>query len=97
MAATSATIGAGTVVEYSTIAAPTVFLPIPDVLSVGAVGEQGEFVETTPLEATTREYIGGLKTPDDKQINMNYLPGDSDQQAFITAGRAGDSVNMKVT
>mgnify|MGYP000176132190 FL=1 len=97
MAATVATIGAGTVVEYSTIAAPTVFLSIPDVLSFGAVGEQGEFIETTPLDATTRKYISGLKTPDDKQINMNYLPGDAGQQAFIVAARVSDSVNMKIT
>lgn len=71
MFATVAKLGAGTTLYFENPSAPGVFLPLNNGLSVGQTGEQGEFVETTPLSKKIREYIRGLKTPPTKQLVFN--------------------------
>lgn len=95
-ASTVAKIGAGSVLSFEDPDTPDSFLPLTEVLSIGAIGEQGEFVETTPIAATTRTYIPGLKTPPDKEITGNDVPGDVNQEKFLQLAKAMETVNMKV-
>ena len=59
---TEAIIGAGTCLSFEDPASPGGYLELEEARTIGATGTQGEFVETTPLKATTRTYIPGLKT-----------------------------------
>lgn len=95
-ASTTATIGAGSTLSFEDPATPDTFLELTEARTIGAIGEQGEFVETTPIGATTRTYIPGLKTPPDKEITGNDVTGDANQQKFLALATANDSVNMKV-
>ena len=71
MFATVAKLGAGSTLSFENPSAPGVFLPLANALTVGQTGEQGEFVEVTPLSAKVRQYIRGLKTPPTKQLVFN--------------------------
>lgn len=95
-APTVATIGAGSTVSFEDPDTPDTFLPLAEVRTIGAIGEQGEFVETTPIAATTRTYIPGLKTPPDKEITGNDVPGDVNQEKFLALAKTMATVNMKV-
>lgn len=95
-ASTVAKIGAGSVMSFEDPDAVNTYLPLKDALTIGAIGEQGEFVETTPISATTRTYIPGLKTPPDKEITGNDVPGDVNQEKFLALAKSMAIVNMKV-
>lgn len=95
-ASTLAIIGAGTTLYFEDPAKSGTFVELAEALTIGATGEQGEFVETTPIKATTRTYIPGLKTPPDKEITGNDVPGDANQEKFLQLAADDASVNMKV-
>ncbi len=95
-ASTVARIGAGSVLLFEDPDTANKFLPLTEALSIGAIGEQGEFVETTPIAASTRTYIPGLKTPPDKEITGNDIPGDANQEKFLALAKAMATINMKV-
>ncbi len=95
-ASTVARIGAGSVLSFEDPDTANKFLPLTEALSIGAIGEQGEFVETTPIAATTRTYIPGLKTPPDKEVTGNDIPGDANQEKFLALAKAMATINMKV-
>ncbi len=96
-ATTTALIAAGTVLSFEDPDTADTFLELTEATAIGAMGTQGEFVETTPLKATTRTYIPGLKTPPDKEIVGNDVPGDANQEAFLQLATDNATVNMKVT
>lgn len=93
---TIALIAAGTTLSFEDPDTPDTFIPLEGVTSIGAIGVQGEFVETTPISATTRTYIPGLKTPPDKEIVGNDVPGDVNQETFLQLASDNAVVNMKV-
>lgn len=83
-----AKIGAGSVLKYEDPDAPGIYVTLPNALDVGGqTGSQGEFVEITPISATTREYIRGLKTPPDKQFTFNDVPGIAAYERFLAIAR----------
>lgn len=90
-----ATIGAGTVLAYEGTEGQ--FVELLNATAIGATGEQGEFVETTPIASLTKQFISGMKTPPDKEITMNDVPADSEDQAFLLKAKNNETVNMKVT
>ena len=91
-----AVIGAGTTLAFEDPESEGEFLVLEGARTIGATGEQGEFVENTPISSTTRTYIPGLKTPPDKEITGNDIPGDTNQEAFLELARANSTTNMKV-
>ena len=56
-----AIIGAGTRLSFENPASPGNFIELQEALTIGSIGEQGEFIETTPISSTTRTYVPGLK------------------------------------
>lgn len=94
--ATVAKLAAGTQLQYEDPNLAGTYKNLPGVLQIGTVGESGEFIETTPIDKTTREYIPGITTPDDKEIVMNDLPGDANQQEFLGLANTGATSKMKV-
>lgn len=95
--ATVATLGAGTVLSYEDPLNPGTYVDLPMALEIGDVGEQGEFVETTPIAEVVREYIAGLETPPDKTIVFNDLPGNAAYVAFLAEVDARNTISMRVT
>ena len=95
-ASTVAKIGAGTVLAYESDT-PDTYVDLVNATAIGATGEQGEFVETTPIAALTKEFISGMKTPPDKEITLNDVPGDAVQEAFLAKAKANEQVKMQVT
>ena len=93
---TEAVIGAGTTLSFEDPKKPGDYIVLEEARSIGATGTQGEFVETTPIKATTRTYIPGLKPPPDKEITGNDVPGDANQETFLKLAEDNASVNMKV-
>ena len=93
---TIAVIGAGTTLSFEDPANTGTFLELREALTIGAIGEQGEFVETTPISNTTRTYIPGLKTPPDKEITGNDVPDDANQEKFLQLASDNSIVTMKV-
>lgn len=94
-----AKLGAGTQLYFENPAQPGIWLLLDNVLSIGQVGEQGEFVETTPISKTVREYIRGLKTPPQKQMTFNDVPADANFQEFLSVWddeQNVDTINMRV-
>ena len=89
-------IGAGTVLAYESDT-PDTYIDLLNATTIGATGEQGEFVEVTPIAALTKQFISGMKTPPDKEITLNDAPGNADQEAFLAKAKAGETVNMQVT
>lgn len=96
--ATTAKLGAGSTLLYTTGGATPVYVALETALNIGQVGEQGEFVETTPISKTVREYIKGMKTPPQKQITFNHVPGDTGYAAFLALvdEPATDNIAMRV-
>jgi len=95
-ASTIALIGAGTTLSFEDPDNASTFLELVEARTIGAIGEQGEFVETTPIKATTRTYIPGLRTPPDKEITGNDVPADANQEKFLQLAADNATVNMKV-
>ena len=93
---TTALIAAGTLLSFEDPDTPDTFLLLEEATAIGSIGVQGEFVETTPLSATTRTYIPGLRTPPDKEIIGNDIPGDTNQEKFLQLAAKNTTVNMKV-
>ena len=95
-ASTTTAIGAGTMLAYEGDTQGQ-YVDLVEATAIGSTGEQGEFVETTPISATTKTFISGVQTPPDKEITLNDVPGNADQEAFLTKARNRETVSMKVT
>ena len=91
-----AKLGAGTVLAYEGDTAGT-YVDLVNATAIGSTGEKGEFIEVTPIAALTREYIPGMKTPPDKEITLNDVFDDVDQEAFLARAKTNATVNMQVT
>lgn len=90
---TVAKLGAGTKLYFENPANPGIYLLLDHALTIGQVGEQGEFTETTPISKTVREYIRGLKTPPQKQLTFNDVPADANYQEFLGVWDDEQNVN----
>lgn len=95
---TVAKLGAGTQLYFEDPAEPGIWLLLDDALSIGQVGEQGEFVEITPISKKVREYIRGLKTPPQKQVTFNDVPAEPNYKRFLEVWddeENVDEINMR--
>ena len=90
------TLGAGSKLYYEPSAAPGTWVLLASALNIGEVGEQGEFIEVTPICDEVREYTRGLKTPPNKTITFNDIPGDADYVAFLAEVDADATLQFKV-
>jgi len=94
--ATNAKLGSGSKLYYMTGGGTPTKKYLDTALNIGQVGEQGDFVETTPISKTVREYIKGMKTPPQKQITFNHVPGNADYKAFLDLIDDEETDNLKM-
>jgi hypothetical protein len=93
----NAKLGAGSVLKYEDPAVPGVYVDLVTAIDVGGqTGSQGEFIETTPISKTTREYIRGLKTPPDKQFMFNHQPAVTAYARFLVCVDTFDLIKMRI-
>lgn len=90
------TLGAGSKMYYEPTASPGTWVLLANALNIGEVGEQGEFIEYTPISEEIRQYIRGLKTPPSKTVIFNDQPGDANYVAFLAEVDADATLQYKV-
>ena len=89
---TVAKLGAGSKLYFENPSAPGVWILLDNALNLGQTGEQGEFVEITAISKTVREYVRGLKTPPNKQLTFNDIPGDTNFALYLS--KVDDEANV---
>lgn len=96
---TLAVLTAGTNLEVEDPDTPGTWLDIPEILTMGVIGEPGSFVDTTPIDITTqsRVYISGLKDPPENTMTFNWRDGDANQTSLRDWAIALRTVQFRVT
>ena len=96
---TLAKITAGTIIEFEDPDSPATWLEIPEIISLGTLGEQGSFVETTSIDIgdNTRKYIPGLQDVAENTLTFNWRGNDANQNILANWAENLRSVNMRVT
>lgn len=96
---TQAKIIAGTILEFEDPDSPGVWLEIPEVATIGTLGEQGSFVEATTVDVgdNTRKYVPGLQDVAENTLTFNWIGNNANQNTLSTWAKALRSVNMRVT
>jgi len=74
-----AKIAAGTLLKMSDGNVTPTFAAIAEVETIGAISESRAEVEATPLTATAKRYIGGIKDGQTIEISMFLLTDDATQ------------------
>ncbi len=97
-------LNAGTTVEHQLTNGSWAL--VPDITTLGAIGEQAEAKEKTTLSDRIKKYGSGLRDAPDRNLQGNYIPfqetGDEYyaeyllQQDFITRCRNEEEFNMRV-
>lgn len=95
--AKEALIGAGTTLAFEDPENAGTYLDLIHATSIGSVGKQPEFVETTSIASKDRTFTKGMNTPADKQITLNDVPGDAVQDKFLKLADVGETLKMRVT
>lgn len=90
--ATAPKLAAGTVLSFE----DTTFKDLINLIGIPAIGNKGEFVETTPISSVDATYIAGRRKGEEAELKFNDVPGDADQETFLGFAAAGDTVNMQV-
>lgn len=91
---TNAQIGAGTTLSYwDTDVSPDAYTPLGPIRNIQGVGVDRPEVDSTTLDSTAVERIGGL--PDGKEVTITFTTGSSndildDIRAFVDAAAALD-------
>lgn len=93
---TTVQIGAGSSLFYESTVTPGTYIALPEALSVGETGEEGDFIQSTAMAETTHEFVQGLKTPPQKTIVMRHKPGDAAYRTFWDHWEATDRINMRI-
>jgi hypothetical protein len=73
MAQSAAKIAAGPLLKLGDGASPEVFSLVAEVTQLGEIGQTAPEVEVTPIDATERLYIGGLKEGNSVGFTLSYV------------------------
>lgn len=94
---TNARIGAGSQLKMGDGTTPTeVFTKVGDVVSLGEIGYTLPEQDVTPIDATAREYIGGLAEGNTVSITISYDAQSTQHKALRDARGANASKNFQV-
>lgn len=86
----------GTVISWGSTAASPQYNVVPECRSISGLGKTNPLVEVTSFDSSAREYIAGLADGQEITLECNYLPGNTVQNAMITATNSGLNKDMKV-
>ena len=96
---TQAKIIAGTTLEFEDPDNAGTFLEIPELTTIGVLGEEGSFVESTSIDVgdNTRKYIPGLQDVAENTLTFNWIGDNANQNTLAGWAKNLRSVNMRVT
>jgi hypothetical protein len=96
--ATTAKVGAKTKLEYEDFTTPATWHLLATVKDLPDVGDNVEPLNATPLHSVDHVYIDGDKNePDDMEITMQDIPGNTEHEAFITRAKGFLTATLKIT
>ena len=78
---TQAKLGAGSQLKLGAGETPT-YTTIAEVLQIGPIGSTTSEVDVTNLDSTAKEYIGGLPDGGSLEFKVNWLAGNTQQNAL---------------
>lgn len=88
---------AGTMVKWGPIGAAVAdFKLLQNADSVGATGETGSFLDVTRLIDTEKKFMSDLAEGPDKEFAFIDDPDDADQEAFLTAAKNRQTVQVQI-
>lgn len=75
---------AGVTLKLGASGSPTSFSNLCEAVSISGIGKTNSLVDVTNFcsAAGTREFIAGLAEGEEVSFEMNYLPGDANQQSL---------------
>lgn len=91
---TSAVLGAQSQLKLGDGASPEVFTLVAEVLNIGPVGSVAPEVDVTNLDSAAKEYIGGLPDGQQVEFEVNWLAGNTQQEALRDA--VGTTKNIQI-
>ena len=95
--ATTAFLGAGTLLKIGDGASPEVFTTIYEVVSIGDFGQENALIDVTHMQSTALEYIYGLPDGVELPVVVNYNPTNATHVSVLAAQAAKTTKNMKLT
>ncbi|MBN8431808.1 hypothetical protein JF535_13200 [Microbulbifer salipaludis] len=77
---------------------PDTFVEVPEVFSLPEFGQEADEVDFSHLNSPggVKEYKAGMKDGAGSTIEMNWLPGDAQQEALRSAAQAGDIIKFQI-
>lgn len=88
---------AGTMVKWGPVDADVSALKLlQNADSVGATGETGSFIDVTRLIDTEKKFMSDLAEGPDKEFAFLDDPDDVDQEAFLTAAKNKETVQVQI-
>lgn len=94
MAQSQALIAAGTELKLGDGASPEVFTKIAEVTQVSEIGETAPEIDVTPIDATARQFIGGLAEGNSVSFTLSYVASDATHQTLRDA--LGSAKNFEI-
>jgi len=91
---TSAVLGANSALQLGSGASPQVYTTIAEVLRCGPIGSTAPEVDVTNLDSTAKEYIGGLPDGASVEFDVNFIAGNTQQEALRDG--VGNTINLKM-
>ena len=91
---TSAVLGALTQFNLGSGASPQVYTKVAEVTSIGPIGSTAPEVDVTNLDSTAMEYISGLPDGNAIDVVMNFLSGNTQQEAMRDG--VGSTFNVQI-
>ena len=92
---TQAVLGAGSQLKLlDTAASPNAYNLIAEVLRCGPIGYSTPEVDVTNLDSTAREYITGLADGNTVEFEVNWIAGNTQQEALRDIGTTSASFQM---
>lgn len=94
MAQSQALIAAGTQLKLGDGASPEVFTKIAEVTQVSEIGETAPEIDVTPIDATARQFIGGLAEGNAVSFTLSYVAANATHKALRDA--LGTAKNFEI-
>ncbi len=87
----------GTIIARETVASPQAFTTIPQVTSIGVVGQDRSLIDVTNLSSTAREYKKAIKDGVEIPLVMQYDPDHAEHTALRTSNDAETASTYRIT
>lgn len=92
----SASLTSGTIVKIDKVGDGLEYTTVSGVADLGAVGFSTDEIEVTPVSATSREYIAGLKAPSSVELVLYYDETNTEHGFLQSSAAAGDIIPVQL-